>query len=90
MNMVGKQGKGESVWLGFFFYEVLMQFTKIAQAHGDLPFVERCQKEATILRQNIEKNGWDGKWYIRAYFDDGLPLGSASNPECQIDSIAQS
>jgi cyclic beta-1,2-glucan synthetase len=90
MNMVGKQGKGESVWLGFFFYEVLMQFTKIAQAHGDLPFVERCQKESTILRQNIEKNGWDGKWYIRAYFDDGLPLGSASNPECQIDSIAQS
>jgi cyclic beta-1,2-glucan synthetase len=90
MNLVGKQGKGESVWLGFFFYEVLMQFTKVAHAHGDLPFVERCQKEATILRQNIEKNGWDGEWYLRAYFDDGLPLGSASNPECQIDSIAQS
>jgi cellobiose phosphorylase len=90
MNMVGKQGKGESIWLGFFLYEVLMQFIKIARTHDDLPFVERCQNEATTLRQNIEKNGWDGEWYLRAYFDDGLPLGSASNPECQIDSIAQS
>jgi cyclic beta-1,2-glucan synthetase len=90
MNMVGKQGKGESVWLGFFLYEVLMQFIRVARTHDDLPFVERCQNEANILRQNIEKNGWDGEWYIRAYFDDGLPLGSVSNPECQIDSIAQS
>ncbi len=90
MNMVGKQGKGESVWLGFFFYEVLMQFTKIAKAQGDIPFVERCLKEASTLRQNIEQNGWDGEWYRRAYFDDGSPLGSVSNPECKIDSIVQS
>ena len=90
MNMVGNQGKGESVWLGFFLYDVLMQFIRIARIHDDLPFVERCQNEATTLLQNIEKNGWDGEWYLRAYFDDGMPLGSASNPECQIDSIAQS
>jgi cellobiose phosphorylase len=90
MNMVGNQGKGESVWLGFFLYEVLMQFIRIARIHDDLPFVERCQNEADILRQNIEKSGWDGEWYLRAYFDDGLPLGSATNPECQIDSITQS
>jgi cellobiose phosphorylase len=90
MNIVGEQGKGESVWLGFFLYEVLTRFTDIAFIHGDLPFVERCEREAAQLRQNIEQNGWDGEWYRRAYFDDGLPLGSASNPECQIDSIAQS
>jgi cellobiose phosphorylase len=90
MNVVGEHGKGESVWLGFFLYEVLMRFTDIARIHGDLPFVERCQREAVQLRRNIEQNGWDGEWYLRAYFDDGSPLGSASNPECQIDSIAQS
>ena len=49
-----------------------------------------CKTQAAKLRQNIEKNGWDGEWYRRAYFDDGTPLGSASNPECQIDSISQS
>jgi len=90
MNMVGEHGKGESVWLGFFLYEVLMRFTEIARLHSDRPFVERCQREAAQLRLNIEQNGWDGEWCRRAYFDDGSLLGSASNPECQIDSIAQS
>jgi cellobiose phosphorylase len=90
MDMVGKQGRGESVWLGFFLYDVLMQFTKVARLRGDLSFAERCQSEAAQIRLNIEQHGWDGEWYRRAYFDDGSPLGSASNPECQIDSIAQS
>ncbi|MBP9854175.1 MAG: cyclic beta 1-2 glucan synthetase [Candidatus Omnitrophica bacterium] len=90
MNLVGQHGKGESVWLGFFLYEVLMQFMKVAEQRGDAVFVKVCQTQANILSQNIEKNGWDGEWYRRAYFDDGSVLGSASNTECQIDSIAQS
>lgn len=90
MNAVGEQGKGESVWLGFFVYDLLLQFARIARLRGDLPFVERCQKEAAQLRLNIERHGWDGAWYRRAYFDDGTPLGAAQNPECQIDSISQS
>jgi len=90
MNIVGEHGKGESVWLGFFLYEVLMRFAEVARTRSDLSFAERCQMEAAQVRQNIEQNGWDGEWYRRAYFDDGSPLGSASNPECQIDSIAQS
>jgi cellobiose phosphorylase len=90
MNLVGEHGKGESVWLGFFLYEVLMQFTKVARTRGDISFAERCESEAAGLRRNVERHGWDGEWYRRAYFDDGSPLGSASNPECQIDSISQS
>jgi|CXWL01.1.fsa_nt_gi cellobiose phosphorylase len=90
MDMVGKQGRGESIWLGFFLYDVLMQFTKVARLRGDLSFAQRCQEEANDLREHLDQHGWDGAWYRRAYFDDGSPLGSASNPECQIDSIAQS
>ncbi|MEJ2613615.1 MAG: hypothetical protein P8Z35_01535 [Ignavibacteriaceae bacterium] len=90
MNMVGNKGKGESVWLGFFLYEVLMQFIQVAGTQGDIPFVEQCKREASTLRRNIERNGWDGEWYRRAYFDDGSPLGSESNQECKIDSIVQS
>ena len=90
MNMVGAQGKGESVWLAFFLYEVLTQFTGLARLRGDASFAERCRTEAAQLRNSIEQNGWDGGWYRRAYFDDGSPLGSAGNPECQIDSISQS
>jgi cyclic beta-1,2-glucan synthetase len=78
------------VWLAFFLYEVLMRFTELARMRNDASFAERCQTEAAQLRRNIEGNGWDGEWYRRAYFDDGTPLGSASNAECQIDAIAQS
>jgi cellobiose phosphorylase len=90
MNLVGAHGKGESVWLGFFLYEVLTQFTTLAQLHGDTIFAERCRSEATQLQRSIEQNGWDGEWYRRAYFDDGTPLGTKGSDECQIDAIAQS
>jgi cellobiose phosphorylase len=90
MNLVGIKGAGESVWLGFFLCAVLTQFAEIAQLKGDSSFVERCNLEGTNLRRSLEQHGWDGEWYRRAYFDDGTPLGSASNVECRIDSVAQS
>jgi len=90
MNRVGEQGKGESVWLAFFLYDVLKQFAELARRREDIAFAERCETEAGRLRQNIEQHGWDGQWYRRAYFDNGEPLGSATNPECQIDSLPQS
>jgi cellobiose phosphorylase len=90
MNMVGKDGKGESVWLAFFLNEVLTRFSEIAHLHGDRPFAEQCRQRSADLRRNIEQHGWDGQWYLRAYFDDGSLLGSAGNAECRIDSIVQS
>jgi cyclic beta-1,2-glucan synthetase len=90
MDKVGEQSRGESVWLGFFLYDILLKFEGVARANGDADFADLCASEAVTLRQNIEKNAWDGGWYRRAYFDDGTPLGSASNPECQIDSLSQS
>lgn len=90
MNLVGLQGRGESVWLGFFLCEVLRQFEPLAQSRGDVEFAQRCRRERDQLALNIEQHGWDGAWWRRAYFDDGTPLGSAQNSECQIDSISQS
>lgn len=90
MNLVGVGGKGESVWLGFFLHGVLTQFGELARQRGDVVFVERCTSEATRLRNAIEQSCWDGDWYRRGWFDDGSPLGTSSNAECQIDSIAQS
>ena len=90
MNLVGMQGKGESVWLAFFLYDTLTKFTGLARDYGDSTFADRCKTEADQLQRNIEQHAWDGDWYRRAYFDDGTPLGSHINPECQIDSISQS
>lgn len=90
MNRVGFPGKGESVWLAFFLYDVLIKFFGTAVRRGDRSFSELCVNEAAKLQQNIEKHGWDGDWYLRAYFDDGRPLGSLINTECKIDSLPQS
>jgi cellobiose phosphorylase len=90
MNRVGNLGKGESVWLAFFLYDVLTQFAQLARLRKDLPFAERCLAQARELQKNIEQQAWDGQWYRRAYFDNGEPLGSHTNPECQIDSLPQS
>jgi cellobiose phosphorylase len=90
MNLVGKEGRGESVWLAFFLYDVLTQFAALARRRNDTVFAERCLAQAHQLQQNIEQHAWDGQWYRRAYFDNGEPLGSSTNPECQIDSLPQS
>jgi cyclic beta-1,2-glucan synthetase len=89
MNLVGKDGRGESVWLGFFLYDVLQRFGKLARERNDTAFADRCLAEATAIQSNIEKHAWDGKWYRRAYFDSGEPLGSHLNDECQIDCLPQ-
>lgn len=90
MNLIGHAGKGESVWLGFFLCEVLARFGPLAARHGDEAAARRCAQERAQLQTQLEAHGWDGEWYRRAYFDDGTPLGSRDNVECQIDSIAQS
>jgi cyclic beta-1,2-glucan synthetase len=90
MNKVGAGGKGETVWGAWFLFSCLARFADVAQGRGDADRAAACRQQAERLRQAIEASAWDGAWYRRAYFDDGTPLGSAQNDECQIDSIAQS
>ncbi|MEA2608625.1 MAG: hypothetical protein QOJ75_868, partial [Chloroflexota bacterium] len=90
MNRVGREGRGESVWLGWFLHAVLDAIAPIAEARGERPRADLWRTEMKRLRRSLERHGWDGDWYRRAFFDDGTPLGSAINAECRIDSIAQS
>ena len=90
MDKVGAEGKGESIWLAWLMYDILTDFAKVADEKADNGFAVLCTSQAETLKENINKNGWDGEWYRRAYFDDGTPLGSSQNEECKIDSIAQS
>lgn len=89
MNKVGEGGTGESVWVGWFLLVLLERFLPIMQGRGDVAEANDLSARAAELRASIEREAWDGGWYRRAYFDDGQPLGSATNDECQIDSIAQ-
>lgn len=89
MNKVGEHGRGESVWLAFFLYDTLQKFAPLAQARGEAEFAQTCLAHAERLREAIETHAWDGAWYLRAWFDDGAPLGSAASEECRIDAISQ-
>ena len=90
MNKVGAHGTGESVWNGWFILTVLKAFAEIAEGRGDTERAGWCRERAEALRVALEANAWDGNWYRRAYFDDGTPLGSRENDECQIDALAAS
>jgi len=90
MNDVGAEGRGESVWLGWFLHFVVSAFLPLAEARGEHGRAMIWRAHAAALRSSLEEHGWDGDWYRRAYFDDGTPMGSAANDECRIDSIAQS
>ena len=90
MNRVGHEGRGESVWLGWFLHAAITAFLPIVEARDEPEREARWRAHAKALRRALERHGWDGDWYRRGFFDDGTPLGSALSAECRIDSIAQS
>ncbi len=89
MNLVGREGRGESTWLAFFLHAVLTEFLPLCEGRGDMVRAERYRAELSHLAAAAAR-AWDGEWYLRGYFDDGKPIGSAQNADCKIDSIAQS
>jgi cyclic beta-1,2-glucan synthetase len=89
MNRVGSEGRGESVWLGWFLVGVLNEVARLCDQRNQRDQAQRYRSQARWITGNLEL-AWDGAWYRRAYFDDGSPLGSVQNDECRIDSLTQS
>lgn len=89
MNRVGEEGKGESVWLGFFICYILTRFEKVCRIMNDSLRADEYKARAADLKEKLNEVGWDGEWYLRAFYDDGTPLGSKGNDECKIDAISQ-
>ncbi len=90
MNRVGSEGRGESVWLGWFLCATMDRFAMLCDRRSQTVEAEVWRSRAKALREKIERSAWDGAWYLRAFHDDGSLLGSANERECRIDSIAQS
>lgn len=94
-STVGNKGKGESVWLGFFLYKILDGFIEVCkkrveEGKEEANIIEKFVKIKLELKKALNTKGWDGRWFKRAFMDDGSALGSMENEECRIDSIAQS
>lgn len=89
MNRVGRLGRGESIWMGFFLYLTLGQFLRYCEQRGDTTRVREYRRHRDQLPRALNDAGWDGEWYRRGFYDDGSPLGSAKSEECRIDGLAQ-
>lgn len=83
-DKVGNNGNGESIWLGFFLYDILTRFTTIAQLCNDEIFAATCRDEALRFRNNHDLYAWNWEWYKRAWFGNGIELGTSSNEECRM------
>ena len=90
MNLVGIKGKGESVWLGFFLYNVIDMFITMMKKYDTKFDISEYVEFNSNLKDNLNKKTWDGNYYLRAFFDNGDKLGSHENTECKIDLISQS
>ena len=90
MSRVGREGRGESVWVGFFLYRILGEFIPVCQSRGEGERAARYEEHRGKLLAALNDGGWDGEWYRRAYYDNGAPLGSKESDECKIDALAQS
>lgn len=89
MSHVGDQGRGESVWLAMFLYQLVQDFAPLALERQDGVRAQRWQQAAGSWQAAVQAHAWDGEWFKRAFFDDGTPLGTHSAQECRIDLIAQ-
>jgi N,N'-diacetylchitobiose phosphorylase len=89
MNRIGAEGRGESVWMAFFLDYVIQRMLPTCDARNDATRAETYREHLRRLRTAVAEHGWDGEWFRRAYFDDGAPLGTAANEECQIDALVQ-
>jgi cyclic beta-1,2-glucan synthetase len=89
MDRVGRGMRGESVWLAWFAIAVMKKFAALSARLGHDETRARWTDRADRLAHAVDTAGWDGNWYRRAFDDDGIAWGSASNDECRIDIIAQ-
>jgi cyclic beta-1,2-glucan synthetase len=89
MNRVGREGRGESVWMGWFLGSLLAPWADLAEARGEPERAGRWRGHRERLRAALDAHAWDGEWYRRGWYDDGSPLGSGTSDECRIDALAQ-
>lgn len=80
--------EGESVWLSWFFAHTVKRFADLLLMLCKLE--PDCYRAAAKRIGTAADSAWDGEWYLRGYWKDGEPLGSASSPQCRIDSVSQS
>ena len=90
LDHIGPNGKGETVWGAFFLGYVIKKTFELLEHQKDFSTLEHWKEKYEQLRKVIDENCWDGKWYLRAFRDDGSKVGSEQHRQGKIFVNAQS
>jgi cyclic beta-1,2-glucan synthetase len=92
LDRLGRDGKGESAWLGWFYGATARGYAEVCEllGDGDGDVARELRANADALQGAMEGFAWDGSWYLRATHDDGTALGRRGDPEGELDSLPQS
>lgn len=90
LDKVGPEGKGETIWGAFFLAYVIQKSLEIVEFKNDLETKNRWCSFYNKLKNVINEIAWDGDWYIRAFKDNGEPIGSKQNEQGKIFLNSQS
>lgn len=88
-DRVGDEGRGESVWISQFYHYVLREMERLAVFIADGRLAATCRRRAGAVRKAVNRFGWDGRWYLRCYDDNGDPVGSKENRDAKIHIMTQ-
>ncbi len=80
-NAIGAQGRGESVWLAQFLHLTLHEMLPVLEHRRLAAQARDYRRRAAQLRRAINEHGWDGEWFVRAFRDDGRPVGVRGQTE---------
>lgn len=89
LNLHGPNKIGESVWTGFLYHKALLEISELCKVLAKDTRAEQYQQDALAVKNSINTTAWDGKWYIRAFDDNGKPVGTEKNTHGKIFLNAQ-
>lgn len=84
LNLDQGKGKAESVMVAQMYVGACYELAKIAELLKKSADAKKYLALAEKMKETINKTAWDGKWFVRAFTDFKLPIGSCKNQEAKI------
>lgn len=90
LTAIGKEGKGESVWLSMAYSYALLQLIEVFRYIDDESSADELQMRYDKMKMDLNKFAWDGDYYIGCYSDSYKKIYSKENIEGRIYLNTQS
>ncbi|OGC06319.1 glycosyl transferase [candidate division WOR-1 bacterium RIFOXYD2_FULL_36_8] len=90
LNLDTGKGEAESVWTSMLLGVALLEMMGLCKFINKPALVKKYKEIHEKFKKAVNKSGWDGKWYLRAYTDEGKKVGASKNDKAKIYLLVQS